>query len=109
MTHSCRATSTTSTSEINALASLRLVHASLLEEHGEAVARQSEHQASIASLSEKNDALNEEIASLKSVITALKDDVARKQKKWEVGRRESDFLRAILVRIYVQIFDIGPT
>src|ERR1700730_16610005 len=97
---SCSSTNTPSETPIaqtNALANIRLAHASLLEEHGSTLALLRQHESQVASLHATNDKLTQESLQLHADSMFLKDSLARKQKKWEVGEREIGFLRALLV------------
>jgi mitotic spindle assembly checkpoint protein MAD1 len=86
-----------------ALTSLRLTHASLLEEHGSTLALLRQEQSQRASVLAASEEQIAEIERLRNEVSRQRQDASTQKRKWEVAERECGFLRALLVRVSVRL------
>lgn len=92
--------SKTPVSVTQSLASLRLSHAKLMEDHGSTLALLQHREQSLKELIERETAAQETIKKLRAEVRVLKDRATRSDHKVSLAEREVSFLKAMVVSAF---------
>ena len=91
--------SKTPVSVTQSLATLRLSHAKLMEDHGSTVALLQRREQELKEVSEREAAAQEANKKLRSEVRMWKDRATRSEHKVSLAEREISFLQAMLVSL----------